>query len=299
MTAELRKGVEHAAYHADDLEGSPRLSRSIAVRLLQQSPLHAHAAHPKLGGQPIEEPEEDAQVQARLDTGSLLHLLLLGAGAQVAVIDFNDWRKDAAKAAREEARANGLLPVLAGKYYAAQETVRAIRKSLERYGIVGGAYEPEVTGLWESTGGVASKVRMDWLSLAAGRILDIKVVERINLRAFEASVERYGLDIQASVYPEAVMTAKPELAGRVGLEFLLVEKLPPHDAAIVPLSPALVDLGAQKWRRACGIWKRCLELDAWPGFGRCAPIEARPWQLEQEFTATLSATGEPAWSKEE
>ena len=152
--------------------------------------------------------------------------------------------------------------------------------------------------LWESNG-VASKARMDWLSLAEGLVRDIKVVERISLRAFEASIERYGLDIQAAIYPEAVAAAKPALAGRVGLEFVLVEKLPPHDVAIVPLSAALVDLGAQKWRRACGAWKRCLESGAWPGFGRCAPIEARPFQLEKEFTEQLSATGEPAWSKEE
>jgi hypothetical protein len=295
---QLLRGVSHSDYHGDLLPGSPRFSRSIAVRLLQQSPLHALAAHPTLGGKAVEEPEEDAQAQARMDTGSLLHLLLLGAGQQVAVIEHDSWRTNAAKDAREEARSSGLLPVLAGKYFAAQVTATAIRHSLARYGIHPEAYESEATALWESNG-VACKARMDLLNLGLGEELDLKIVDRINLRAFEASVERYGLDVQNAAYVEAVETIHPPLAGRVSLEFVLAERLPPHDVAIVPLSPALVDLGRQKWRRAQGIWRRCLESDVWPGFGRCAAVEARPWQLEQEFTATVSAAGEPAWSKEE
>lgn len=295
MTAQLLKGVTHAQYYGDDLPGSPRFSRSIAVRLLQQSPLHAWAAHPKLGGQPVEEPEEDAQVQARLDTGSLLHLLLLGAGQQVAVVDADSWRTNAAKDAREEARSNGLLPVLAGKYYAAQVTATAIRESLARYGVHLEAYETEATALWDS-GFVASKARMDLLNLGLGEILDLKVVDRISLRAFEAGVERYGLDIQAAAYTEAVETCHPAIAGRVSFEFLLVERLPPHDVAIVPLSPALVDLGGQKWRRARGIWARCLESGAWPGFGRVGPIEAKPWQLEAELVH-MAAGSEAAFDK--
>lgn len=295
---QLLRGVEHSAYHADNLPGSPRFSRSIAVRLLQQSPLHAHAAHPKLGGQPIEEPEEDAQVQARMDTGSLLHLLLLGAGAQVAVVEHDSWRTNAAKDAREEARSNGLLPVLAGKHYAAQATAKAVRESLARYGVHLEAFETEATALWESEG-VASKARMDALNLGMAEALDIKIVPKISIRAFESSIERYGLHIQHAAYTEALRTVHPVLAGRKSLEFLLCEYLPPFDVAIVPLGPTMQDYGAQQWRRARGIWQRCLESGVWPGFGRQAPIEARPWQLEQEFTQQLSATGEPAWSKEE
>lgn len=299
MTAELLKGVSHDDYHADRFEGPPRLSRSITVRLLQQSPLHAWAAHPKLGGQPVEEPEEDAQTQARLETGSLLHMLLLGAGVQVAVVEHDSWRTNAAKDARELARSNGLLPVLAGKYYAAQATAKAIRESLAAYGIHLGAYEPEVTALWESEG-VASKARMDLLSLALGEVADLKIVDRINLRAFKASVERYGLDVQHAAYVEGVETAKPALAGRVSMEFLLVERLPPFDCAIVPLEPAYQSLGQDKWRRARGIWRRCLEAGTerrhWPGFGRQAPIGPRPWEIEEELTH-MAAGSEAAFDK--
>lgn len=313
MPSDLLLNVSHGDYHGDNFEGSPRLSRSIAVRLLHQSPLHAWTAHPKLGGMPIEEPEEDAQVQARLDTGSLIHQLLLGSGPELVEIYIHGDKKKGqdpaqlypaatyatkeAQELRDAARAVGALPVIPAKLEAAKQAASALRRRLEQYGVPLAAYSPEVTALWES-GGVASKVRMDGLLLSQGSILDLKVVDRINLGAFERSVQAFGLDIQSAVYPEAVEAAHPPLAGRASVTFSLLERLPPHDVALVSLSPALVDLGAQRWARARGIWRRCLDSGIWPGFGVQAPIEAKPWDLEKEFAASLSAAGEPAWSKE-
>lgn len=293
---QLLKGVPHETYHADVFEGPPRLSRSVAVKILQQSPLHAKQAHPRLSDAPAEEPVEEPAAQARLDTGSLLHLLLLGVGQQVAVVEANDWRKDAAKDAREEARSSGLLPVLRPKYEAALVTASAIRASLLRYGVELQAYEREVTALWEG-GGVACKARMDALLLSRGEILDLKVQEKISLRSFEWGIVPFGLHIQAHTYQEALETAVPEVAGRVSVRFALVERFPPYDVALVPLAPNYVDFGRQQWERARGVWRRCLESGAWPGFGEQAPIEARPHQLEEEFSKTLEAQGEPDWAK--
>jgi hypothetical protein len=294
--AQLLKGVGHDEYHADSLPGAPHLSRSIAVKLLSSSPLHAWQAHPKLGGAPAEEPAEEPAVQARLDAGSLIHHLLLGAGQQIVAVEAPDWRTNAAKDARDEARGNGLLPVLRHKYEAALVTTSAIRASLRRYGVELAAYEPEVTALWQSNG-VACKARLDALLLAGGEVLDVKVQDRISLRSFEAGIPAYGLHIQAASYLEALETAYPEIAGRTRFRFLLCERWPPCDVALVELAPAYLDLGAQQWKRARGIWARCLESDAWPGFGEREPIEPKPWQLEDEFTKVLQAAGEPAWAK--
>lgn len=317
MSGDLLLNVSHGEYHRDELPGSPRLSRSIAVRLLHQSPLHAWTAHPKLGGAPVEELEEDAQVQARLDTGSLIHQLLLGTGAELVEIYIHGDKKKGqdpallypapsyatkeAQELRDAARAVGALPVIPAKLAAAQVSAMAIRESLRGYGVHLEAFEPEVTALWESEG-VPSKARMDLLNRGMAEALDIKIVPRISVRAFEGSIERYGLHVQHAAYTEALRTVHPVLAGRESLEFLLCEYLPPYDVAIVPLGPTMQDYGVQQWRRARGIWQRRLaegtERKHWPGLGRQAPIEAKPWQLEAEFTASLSAAGEPAWSKE-
>lgn len=315
MSGQLLKGVSHQDYHLDSLPGSPRLSRSIAVKLLSQSPLHAWQAHPKLGGAPkgqavalihdgvtypLTDPVEpvDAQVQARLDTGSLLHALLLGAGEQVGVCDFPDWRSNASKAARDEARANGLLPVLRGKYEAATFNSSAIRSSLLKYGVELHAYETEATCLWDSNG-VDCKARMDGVMLAAGEVIDLKVQDRISLRSFEYGIPAYGLHIQAGAYLEGLEAVYPAIAGRTKFRFLLCERFPPYDVAIVQLAPAYLDLGLREWHRARDIWAPCLESDIWPGFGVQTPIEPRPYQLEADFSKSLEAAGEPAWAKGE
>jgi predicted Zn-dependent protease len=91
--------IDEAAYHRDDLGiDAPMLSASIATILLRQSPLHAHAAHPKLGGFTPTESET-------FDLGTAAHALILeGSEANYAIIDANDWRTSAAKSDGGRAR---------------------------------------------------------------------------------------------------------------------------------------------------------------------------------------------------
>lgn len=299
MTGQLLKGVSHESYHQDDLPGSPHFSRGVAVRLLNQSPLHAWQAHPKLGAAP-EEVEEDPQKQARKEMGALIHLLLLGGGQRVALCDYKDWRTDASKADRQKARSNGLLPVLKVKHEHAKEVCRQIEKRLESLGIILAEHETEVTALWDFDPGdllppIPSKGRLDMLMLARGEIHDLKIVDAINLKSFEWGIKPYGLDIQASMYTNAVETVHKEIAGRVSFDFLLCERLPPYDVAIVPLAPSKMSLGETRARRAAGIWRRCLASGKWGGFGRCAPVEAKEFELRDEMDASYG--GDPDFMK--
>lgn len=315
MSGQLLKGVSHDDYHSDALPGSPRLSRSIAVKLLSQSPLHAWQAHPKLGGAPAEgeDEEEDESKKKRLAMGSLLHSLLLGSGQPITEIYIHGDRKKGqvdtqlypasnfktaeARELRDKARQIGRLPVIPHVLEEARVTASAIRSSLLKYGVELHAYETEATCLWDSNG-VACKARMDGVMLAAGEVLDVKVQDRINLRSFEYGVPAYGLHIQAGAYLEGLETVHPAIAGRTKFRFLLCERFQPYDVAIVQLAPAYLDLGLREWHRARDIWAPCLESDIWPGFGVQAPIEPRPYQLEADFSKSLEAAGEPAWAKE-
>src|SRR6185503_15222345 len=91
-------------YHNDPCE-TPSLSASIAKLLIDKSPMHAHAAHPRFGGEKYES-------SAAQDAGTLIHRLLLGAGKDIETIDADDYRTNAAKAARDAAKAAGRIPVL-------------------------------------------------------------------------------------------------------------------------------------------------------------------------------------------
>lgn len=288
----ILSAVSHADYHADNLDGAPHFSRSVALRILQQSPLHAWASHPKLGGGLPD------IATAAMDGGALIHRLLLGGGPKVAVIHANDYRKKEVQRQRDEARAKGYIPVLEKHWKQAEDEQLAIRERLAGLGIDLDAYASEQTIVWTEDG-VACKARLDLLSDdSALPILDLKITDAISIGAFERGIQSTGLDLQWAAYTSAVGEVRPEWAGRVDLEFILCERRPPHDVAIVPLAKNMQSLGEQRWRRALGIWRQCLASGAWPGLGRQQPIEAKPWQMEAELGAALDARGgDPEWMK--
>lgn len=314
---ELLRSVAHSTYHQDDLPGSPRLSRSIALTLLSRSPLHAWHQHSKLGGGLAETPTRS------LEGGSLIHALLLGEGPQVEVVRVHtnknrigptvaaeDYRKPEAQEERDRIRAAGGLPILQRQLDEAQEAVAQIRTRLETVGVPLAACEPEVTILWESNG-VACKTRPDLLlsprldgayaplhERIQGALYDLKVVEEINEAAFEASIDRFGLDMQHAAAVEGLAAVHPELAGRIDLLFVVVEKKPPYDVMVKPLSKPWQSLGESRWNRAKKLWRECLESNRWPGIGLRPPAELRPYLLEREMIARGEIV-DPEWLKGE
>ncbi|GBR70939.1 hypothetical protein [Gluconobacter kanchanaburiensis] len=97
MSARIEKpgiyDMPEAVYHSDPcLE--PSLSNSIARVLLDQSPMHAHYAHPRLNLK-----REPFEVTAAMDFGTALHKLLLGKGAAIVEVKADAYRSAAAKEA--------------------------------------------------------------------------------------------------------------------------------------------------------------------------------------------------------
>ena len=92
-------------YHADPCP-TPSLSNSIAVTMIDQSPIHAWAKHPKLN------PNYEAEERGIFDTGSAAHALVIEGVDRIEVNDAKDWKTKAAKEARDAARDNGKIPML-------------------------------------------------------------------------------------------------------------------------------------------------------------------------------------------
>lgn len=291
MSAQLLRDVSHADYHLDNLPGAPHLSRSIALTLLTRSPRHAWCLHPKLGGQ------RQADDSEATDGGSLLHSLLLGEGPLVRVVEANDWRTKAAQQARDQAREDGAIPILERHYATLLGTATALRERLLGLGYDFDFWEREVTITWVEEG-VACKARLDLALLKAGRIADLKVTKLLTPGAFTRGIPNYGLDIQAHVYEQALAAVEPELAGRVRMEFLLLESRPPFEVAVVPIAESMRSLGRTRWAHARGIWRRCLESGQWPGYGVLAPVEAPAWALTDAMVNAIEVS-EPDWMKGE
>lgn len=294
--AGLYSGVSHDRYHADDFGETPTLSRSVAHLLVSRSPLHAWAAHPKLGNC-----REDESSPA-MHNGSLLHTLLLGGGADIEVIDARDYRKDAAKDQRDEALERGALPVLRAIYDKAMESADRIAERLySDAGVDVAAHEHEMVALWEEpTAGapVRCRGRLDMLLLKDGIVRDLKIVRSAVAGSFLRTMIYDGLDIQAASYVRAIEAIHPELAGRVEFEFLLVEAATPHAVRKVSAAGSMRALGEGKWNRAVRLWRRCLDANEWPGY-LPAVVEAPAWALADDFESELSSTTEPAWVSEE
>lgn len=264
------------AYHTDPCP-EPSLSSSIAHVLVTRSPLHAWHLHPKLGG-------GVGRRSAAMDRGSLIHKLLLGRGARIAVIDADDYRTKAAREERDAARATGKIPVLAHEWDEARRVAEIIRTRIEGFGFrLDG--ESEVCIRWQEPavgGPVWCRCLLDHVKLAEAHILDVKTSRSARPDDAARSVVSYGYDIQRAAYVRALETARPELAGRVKYTLLFVETEPPYAVTPARLDGVLRERGDRLWTRAVHTWATCLRSGEWPAYvDRPVYLEAPPWVLAQ------------------
>lgn len=213
MAAEILRGVSHADYHADNLPGAPHFSRSVAVTLLQRSPLHAWHQHPMLGAKA----EEGSDTS---DHGSLFHHLLLGTGPEIAVApdDYPDWRGKRADF-RDEARERGAVPVLAPAYEEAERVADELRWRIQDAGIPLEECEREVTLLWSE--GDPLVVAPQPRPAPSGKVR--KIPEKLDLMAaLKASLEGAPAEVNPPLAPPDLPHQLPGVTVRARADLLLL-----------------------------------------------------------------------------
>lgn len=263
--------VPDADYHADPCP-APSLTASVAKVLLEQSPLHAYTIHPKLGGHARASTDE-------MEHGALVHALLLGRGPEIVSVEAKDWRTKVAKAARDEARARGALPVLERHHGRARLAAQKIRERLADLGHELGG-QSEVTIAWrEATpdGDVWARGRIDHLDGAT--ILDLKTCTSATAGACVRRIIDYGYDVQRAAYVRGLTAIRPELGGRVRFVFAFAEVEPPYGVIVAPLDGVLRDYGERRWVEACERWARALRTGRWFGPENPQHFEAPSWLL--------------------
>lgn len=264
-------------YFADPCK-VPSLSSSIANVLDSQSPLHAWSQHPRLGGIPRKSTKS-------LENGSLSHALLLGAGKDIAVLDFDDYRTNASKDAKKAAVEAKQIPVLMKDYDVARRVAEKLRERFTALGIRL-AGEKEKVALWTETATNGAKVQcrgmMDDLDLPT--IFDLKSARSAHPAACRKHVEGYGYALQSAAYKSAVERIKPELAGRINFVFVFYELEAPYAVTPVRLSGAFRKLGETAWRRSVDRWEECLRTNVWPGYAAgVLDLEPTPWALQKDM----------------
>lgn len=274
-------------YHKDPCD-TPSLSSSTAKVMMADSPMHAWARHPKFGDGDTDDEDAAAEDEPTVakDNGTMIHRLLLNKGADIVVVEANDFKTKAAREARDEAKAAGKLPIILHKYESMLVTVEHLRRRLrdEGYELTG---ESEVPIEWFErgvNGPVRCRSMLDHVFFNDGVIYDLKTARSANPKNVGRKWIEMGYDIQAVCYPRALQALRPEFTGRIKMEFLFVEIKPPYAVTTGTPSASLVEVGKLRWGNAVRIWEDCLAKNAWPSYvsGRTV-FEAPNYQIVEHL----------------
>jgi hypothetical protein len=246
-------------YHADPVLGGSLSSSGARALLPPGCPAQFHYDRTQ--------PPKEA---AHFDVGKAAHRLVLGAGATLAPIDFDNYQTKAAQQARKDCRAEGLTPLLTHQW----EAVVAMADALRRDPIASLLFDPnygrpEATLVWQDTAtGVWCRARLDWLPdrVPGHRMIvpDYKTSAAVDIDALQRACATWRYHQQDSWYRAAVRA--------LGLaddsaRFVLVcqSKEPPYLVHVIEMDHVAQRLGDQLNRQALQIYATCRRDGRWPG----------------------------------
>jgi hypothetical protein len=281
-------------YVADAFDGPPSLSSGLAHVLLTRSPRHAWTRHARLN--PAWRPDDER----RFDVGMAAHGVLL-EGLTVTALDFPDYRSTAARAARDEAKAAGKLPVLREDATAIEHMVANARAKITASpDLVGlGPLLAEQTIRWKETQDAETvsawlRCRPDWITEDHAVVLSVKTTRAsAEPDAFLRTLFGGGYDMQMAFEIAGVKA----LTGREPkYVWPVLEVDEPYAVSLVGPSPALIEYGQQRRRAAVNRWAFCLAEDRWPAYpDRIAYVDPPAWAMAQamEREAVVVDDGRP------
>lgn len=261
-------------YHADPV-AERSLSASSARKLLPPS-CPAKFRWQQLHGQPP---------KTEFDFGSAAHKVVLGAGPEIVVIEADSWRTKAAKEERDEARANGQIPLLEDEF----ETVAAMARAIKEHPVASVLFDPDRGGrpeqslFWQDeTSDIWRRCRLDWLPAAGnGRMIvaDYKTCRGADLESISKAAMNYGYYMQGRWYLDAIEAL--EIDDNPAFVFVFQEKEPPHLVTVVELDHVALQIGARHNRRAIDIYAQCVETGEWPGYSNDIELVRLPEWFER------------------
>lgn len=255
----------------------PYLSSGMVVTLDRLSPAHAKWEQ--------DNPDDDAS--SRLDFGTAIHDALLEGIDRIQPIDALDWRTKAAKEARDLARVEKKIPILAVKVPAIKAAVSAAKAFIaftEFCGMFEGGLEPERTLIWQDDEGPLCKARPDALHRPMKLCMHVKTTEGSAAPGpFARTVDNMGYDTVLAFYERGC-----EAVGLTGYRhvILAIEQGEPWGCALYALSPEKASIAHARVQRAIEVWQQCVARGRFPSYDRRIHyLEAKPWDLAAEEQA--------------
>lgn len=194
------------------------------------------------------------------DFGHVAHTLILGKGAEIVQIDAPDFRGKTAKEERDQAYADGKVPILADEYAKAVAMADAVMGDPIAGPLLQAQGEAEVSLYAPDPSGVQLRGRVDWLT---DQIVDVKTSTTANPAELVRKFWTYGYFMQAAWYQGLVEVLTGE---RREFLFVVVEKDPPHLVTVVRYDDDALAEGRRLNRQAIDLYAQCQEGNTWPGY---------------------------------
>ncbi|WP_343715303.1 PD-(D/E)XK nuclease-like domain-containing protein [Inquilinus sp.] len=212
-------------------------------------------------------PDREPPRKTEFDIGNATHLLVLQPeefADRVVEVEADDWRTNAAKAARDEAREDRRIPLLTKQL----RMVEAMRDAVLAHPIAGLAFQggaAEQTIAWrDGETGVWLRCRPDYRPPHRRYLVDAKTTTSAHPRDFERRVLDYGFHMQAAWYLDAEQAVAGERPTK--FFFVAVEKEPPFLVAVHEMDVDAIGWGRIQNRRAIRTFAECMSSGRWPGY---------------------------------
>lgn len=206
--------------------------------------------------------------------GSAAHELILeGEFKSIKVFEFDSWRKAEAQAAKKEAIADGLNPMLKHDLAGVYEMVRNVREH-DRAAALLSDGRPEVSGLvWDDEYKIWFQVRFDWLR-SNNLIVDLKTSRTGNPYDFNRDIASFYYDLQASLYLRAA-----ELLGLnpPGFGWVVVQNQEPYNVYVVEYTEFGRAHGDRRMHTALRKYADGIHTGLWPAHPGIYTYEPPKW----------------------
>mgnify|MGYP001432796414 CR=1 FL=1 len=249
-------------YHADPCPEAS-LSSTLAKIMLQQTPLHAWVASPRLN------PDWEPRDSKTFDIGRAAHRAVLGAGGDYIAIPDDllgaggAASTKAAKAFIEDARAAGKTPLKSGEVARIETMAEKAHKHMRYLGEDLDPARSEMVAI-SQVDGIWCRAMLDNVPLDARKpIYDFKTCESAHPVAIQKAIATYGYDVQAEHYRQVWLAATGE---ERNFRFVFQEKTQPHEICVIELGADTLFMARKKIARAREMWRICLDRQEWPGY---------------------------------
>lgn len=254
----LYPDIDEDWYHGDCVQGG---SLSVSgAKLLLQAPAKFDYAR-----------RHGSKSSKSMDTGTRVHAMALGKGGEhLELLDFENYRTDKAKDARDDAIARGKVPTLPHELAEAHKIASAVLS----HPTAGGLFtegDAEVSMFWQDPEfGIWCRGRADYLTYFGGlpTMVDFKTTADASPAddGFGKSAYKFSYWMQDPWYREGWASVLECDWQDIDFVFACVETEPPYLVATYRIKPEHVDLGREQNRIARERYRDCVKADRWPGY---------------------------------